>query len=176
MKPKVLLYFLNVGKNALEVNGDWSRKSLTFCKLHFFHFSFTFYIRTYVIMHLIPEVFARHRTFQSSRHAFPRDCFIVRSDTPDCRVTGLHLIYEDYMKAGVPVTVCCVTQRLVYQSCHRPDMPTRQFPYPTDTLQRNTKLRKQKQRWVKMIQEMRWVQDVKQFIKPRLKMMSNILM
>lgn len=92
MKPKVLLYFLNVGKNALEVNGDWSRKSLTFCKLHFLHFSFTFYIRTYVIMHLIPEVFARHRTFQSSRHAFPRDCFIVKIRYP--RLQGYWITFN----------------------------------------------------------------------------------
>lgn len=59
---------------------------------------------------------------------------------------------EDYTKAGNRLMRnpdACITGvrvRSHKRAVHCPDMPTRQFPYPTDTLQRNTKLRKQEQR------------------------------
>lgn len=47
--------------------------------------------------------------------------------------------------------VACIAGVRVHVRSHKravrcPDMPTRQFPYPTDTLRRNTKLRKPEQR------------------------------
>lgn len=136
--------------------------------------NYCFHLRSYLRMHVLTEAFCAPQNFPerttcvsqrrlkvsvalSAREPLRpfnwQDAGIAWSETPDCSSTGLHLTKI----TRKPVTVWRVTQMLVIQARVRaraaycPDMPTRQFPYPTDTLRRNTKLRKQEQRWVIMI-------------------------